>query len=889
MLILALYNFALSFSFQDISYIYYVILIVCFEAFSLMGHGLLFEFLPILQPTGQYLFMVSNPILVIALILFARSFLELPDYIPKFDLYFFVLIGVLAASVVFSQLTDLIVFISIRNYLCGFAAVVVLLLALRIYIKGYELGLYFALSMAPVVIFGILPLLASFDLIPVSFITSFGIEIGVMITVSLISLGLVYRVNNTRREKEEAQAEAILNLHKSDRLKDEFLANTSHELRTPLHGIIGIASSMLDGAVGKLTQPVIDNLTLITNSGKRLSNLINDILDFSKIRNQELEIKKRPVSIREVADIVIRLCTPLLRGDRLKIINKIMPDIPPVIGDEDRLQQIMYNLVGNAIKFTDSGEVTISAKVEKNMVSVTIADTGIGIPWDKLDTIFHSFEQLDASLTRQYGGTGIGLSITKNLIELHGGSISVNSKVGVGSQFTFTLPASAEDEKPIQLDTAVTEIAKLQADTISEPFLSEKDPSVLAANRNYKVLIVDDDPINLMVLHNQLSIHNYQIIEATNGREALAIVESENRPDIILLDLMMPHMNGFETTMKIREKFSIDTLPIIIVTARNNVLDLVLALESGASDYLAKPYSQNELIARVRLHIGLLKTSQQLRDHQLHLDSEVKERTREVQEQKQQIDDSIEYASTIQSSIFPLEVTMDRYLDDYFILWKPRDIVSGDFYWFFESGDNCLLALADCTGHGVPGAFMTMIAKSLLERVVEEKCSDDPARIIAELNIMVRRFLHREYEQSISNDGLDIGICYCMPKERKMVFASAGIHLFLNKSDEVLRIKGNRAGIGFSDSREDYVFTNHTVDLDEGDNCYLATDGFTDQIGGEMGFSFGKSRFMNLIKELKDKNYSEQKIAMERRIADFMGTSEMQRDDMSIFAFRVQI
>ncbi|HEY9600750.1 MAG TPA: cache domain-containing protein, partial [Allocoleopsis sp.] len=216
-------------------------------------------------------------------------------------------------------------------------------------------------------------------------------------------------------------------LQRLDQLKDEFLANTSHELRTPLNGIIGIAESLMDGVTGSLPDETRYNLSLVVSSGRRLANLVNDILDFSKLRNETLELQIKPVEMRAIASVVLTLSRPLIGQKDLQLINRISPDLPRVNADENRVQQILHNLVGNAIKFTDSGTVEISAEIvdgeesrgdfreeysssfsRSQMLAISVSDTGIGIPDDKLDRVFESFEQADGTIARQYGGTGLG-------------------------------------------------------------------------------------------------------------------------------------------------------------------------------------------------------------------------------------------------------------------------------------------------------------------------------------------------------------------------------------------------------------------------------------------------------------------------------------------------
>ncbi|HBB31682.1 MAG TPA: hypothetical protein DDZ80_23260 [Cyanobacteria bacterium UBA8803] len=391
-------------------------------------------------------------------------------------------------------------------------------------------------------------------------------------------------------------------LQRLDKLKDEFLANTSHELRTPLNGIIGIAESLIDGAAGPLTDRQIANLGMIAFSGKRLSNLVNDILDFTKLKNRDIQLQRKPVDFRQIADIVLTLCQSSIGGKPVELKNQIPPDLPAVDGDENRLQQIMYNLVGNGIKFTDSGSVTVSATLRNGFMEVTVADTGIGIPAGKFDDIFKSFEQVDASISRPYGGTGLGLSITKQLVELHGGTIRVESQVGVGSRFIFTLPITAQTPEPT-LDIGQPVARVRQHVELSPLPLSPTVPS----NQQLTILVVDDEPINLQVVVNHLSLQKYAIVQATNGIEALEKIQQGLRPDLILLDIMMPKMSGYQVCRTIRQQFPASEMPVVMLTAKNQVSDLVAGLDAGANDYVTKPVLKNELLARIKTHINLSK------------------------------------------------------------------------------------------------------------------------------------------------------------------------------------------------------------------------------------------------------------------------------------------
>jgi len=433
-----------------------------------------------------------------------------------------------------------------------------------------------------------------------------------------------------------------VDLQRLDKLKDEFLANTSHELRTPLNGIIGITEALIDGSTGPTPPETKANLSMIVASGRRLSRLVDDILDFSKLKNKNLELQLQSVNLREITEVVIALSRPLLGRKTVQLVNLIPNNLPLAQADNNRVQQILHNLIGNAIKFTERGNIEVAAKVverkrgpeKKNWLAITVADTGIGIPSDKTSEIFESFEQLPG-----YHGTGLGLAVTRQLVRLHGGEIWVESTVGEGSRFTFTLPISASQKAPVKesdlltsppqsfplsLPNKVHELTSLENIPVLPSGVHQLKP---ADANHFVILIVDDEPVNLHVLINHLSLYNYVTISASSGLETLEVLE-KGCPDLILLDVMMPHMTGYEVTRRIREKWGADELPIILLTAKNQESDLITGLEIGANDYLVKPVSKNELLARIKTHIHI----KQLKAETLQLAIESEKRLRQFLE-----------------------------------------------------------------------------------------------------------------------------------------------------------------------------------------------------------------------------------------------------------------
>jgi diguanylate cyclase (GGDEF)-like protein len=415
------------------------------------------------------------------------------------------------------------------------------------------------------------------------------------------------KINNLIREMQKYARELEEKnqyLNHLNELKDEFLANTSHELRTPINGIIGIVESMVDGATGTLTNEQKYNLTIVSHSGKRLSNMINDILDFTKLKNKEIVLQIKPVDLKIIADTVLALSKSLIKGKELKLINELDEALPTVSADENRIQQILYNLIGNSIKFTEKGEIAISAKVVDSLVAVTVADTGIGISEEKFDRIFESFEQVDGSTAREYGGTGLGLSITRKLVELHGGTICVESKLGEGSRFTFTIPVSEVKKEDIAHDENQKPLLDME-DFAAGEAAAEQTQIAANAGDGPRILVVDDEPVNIQVLSNFLSMRNYAVFKAYNGAGALKLVENNEKFDLILLDVMMPKMSGYEVCQHLREQYSLFDLPILMLTAKNQIQDIVLGFQSGANDYVQKPFDKDELMARVRTLLSL--------------------------------------------------------------------------------------------------------------------------------------------------------------------------------------------------------------------------------------------------------------------------------------------
>lgn len=610
---LGLYHLILFFLVRDQTYLFFGLFGLCTGFVWLASIGYATEWFWPSYPRFTYYFLclmgVANQLLLIR---FTQIYLNTQIYTPKWHVVLSI------SSVGFFVALLLIPWRDIYFYLYFplllFSQLVFVVVGVGSWLRKYRPATIYLIANVAQIAGLILLVLFILQILPKNNLTAYSSQIGSALQMILFALGLADRINVLRAEKMEAQEEALQhqeqaldNLRQVDKLKDEFLANTSHELRTPLNGIIGLADSLLDGIAGQLPKKAIHDLSMIVSSGRRLSTLINDILDFSKLKHQELALQSKPLDLNTLTDVVLILSQPLIKDKPLQLINHMTGDLPLVQADENRVQQILHNLVSNAIKFTESGTVELSAQLANTpgQLAITVSDSGIGMTAEQLERIFISFEQADGNIAREFGGTGLGLSITKQLVELHGGTIWAESKVGQGSHLTFTLPLA--EEGAIMADHSTIP----HRHPLLEPLrpLTERSNALVPANTDghFNVLIVDDEPINLQVLQNHLSLNNYHITRASNGPDALDLFEHGQAFDLVILDVMMPRMSGYEVCKQLRQSYSARQLPVVMLTAKNQVSDLISGFEAGANDYLSKPFSKEELLTRIQTHIRLAK------------------------------------------------------------------------------------------------------------------------------------------------------------------------------------------------------------------------------------------------------------------------------------------
>ena len=390
----------------------------------------------------------------------------------------------------------------------------------------------------------------------------------------------ITELDQSRSEKEETN----LRLEEANQHKSKFISSMSHELRTPLNGILGFTELLKSEHFGNMNETQRDFVIQIENSGKHLLELISGLLDVAKIDSGSMLVDLEICKPQDIFLSVVGLIQPQLAEKTINLKQLIDPTVEDIVCDMRKVKQIMVNLISNAIKYTsENGTIEIILTKEPGLIRIIVSDNGIGISKKDQEIIFDEFAQANRSRDEALGGTGIGLALSRRLVELHGGEIGVESEEEKGSKFWFTIPVrNAPEEKP-----------KFKA---IEPEINLDFP------KGYSILVVEDNQTNLDMIKYLLSIHNHQVSVARNGKEAISKAQSI-KPNLILMDIRMPIMDGLEATKIFREMDFFTNTPIIALTASAGENSREDCLNAGCTDHISKPIQSSELFSMLKLYL----------------------------------------------------------------------------------------------------------------------------------------------------------------------------------------------------------------------------------------------------------------------------------------------
>lgn len=420
------------------------------------------------------------------------------------------------------------------------------------------------------------------------------------LAIAIQQVRLVEQLQQELKERQQAQqqlTERNQELARATRLKDEFLANMSHELRTPLNAILGMTEGLQEGVFGPINDQQTESLHTIETSAVHLLSLINDILDVAKIESGQIELECTSIPVAPLCSSSLAFIKQQALKKSIQIKTHLPANLPNLLVDERRTRQALINLLTNAVKFTpEGGRITLTVSLQSGtpiaqpqFLRIAIADTGIGIAPDNLEKLFRPFVQIDSTLSRQYSGTGLGLSLVKQIAELHGGQVALTSELGVGSCFTIDLPC--DPNAPITVPR--------------EPLLVPREPIIPPqlepdhATPSPLILLAEDNEANINTVSGYLKAKGYRLSLAKTGLEAIDIAQADH-PDLILMDIQMPGMDGLEAMQHIRRLPGLHNVPIIALTALTMAGDRDRCLAAGANEYLAKPVKLRQLVATIQ-------------------------------------------------------------------------------------------------------------------------------------------------------------------------------------------------------------------------------------------------------------------------------------------------
>ncbi len=856
LLTLIIYNLFLFFFTRDRNSLYYMMSVASGMLFVLSFYGLSFQHL-----WPESLWWTNRSVLVgifstsFSILLFSRSFLKLPEMKPTMARVLLVIAVINMIGLVASLVAPYSWMIRIALVMCLFY-VLPLISAVMLMIRGMRVAYFYTLSWA--VYLGGVPLivLKSFGILPDTFITNWLFLIGAAWQAILLAIGLTDKINTMStsllelnrdleirvRDRTRELTEANDKLLEMDRIKSNFFANISHEIRTPLTLILSPVESALQG---DRNMPVDDAFLLnIHRNAIRLLKLINNLLDFSKIEAGQMVLNVKELNVARILRVFVDSVLSSAESKRVSLEFFTDREDISLFLDLEKFDRIILNLFSNALKFTDTGgAIAVRLRASDDLCRIEISDSGVGIPPDKIDRIFDRFSQADMTSTRSYEGTGIGLALAKEFVEMHGGSIAVTSRhIGDypddhGSVFTVFLPTGKkhlEGRSDItfitdsQIEESVSDHASVMAGFISR--LERPRPSLRSAHRAGKdgddvpgdetrkrILIVEDNP-DMRDFLTMLLERDYEIHVAFNGEEGLRATR-DLRPDLVLSDVMMPIMNGYDMTREIKGDGELDFIPVILLTAKADMAYKIEGLEHGADDYLTKPFNSKELLARIRTLLNNHEYQKLIRTRNLEMERD------------------LEVARKLQQKLLPESMPIIPGYELY-SFYIPMDKVGGDFYDYRLRDGILDIFIADVSGHGLPGAFLATLTKLTLDNIHDRS---SPVRVQTMLNEVITR--------SVVDSGfVTTFFCSIDTGNNVMRFTNAG-HcppiVYRRRSGEFFELHSAGNPLGWL---KDLELEEKEFRLEKGDRVIFYTDGITECRIGDRIF-FGEEKLRDFIRE----------------------------------------
>jgi signal transduction histidine kinase/CheY-like chemotaxis protein len=648
-------------------------------------------------------------------------------------------------------------------------------------------------------------------------------------------------------------------LQEKDRLKTEFFANISHEFRTPITLTLGPLEALLAGRHGQLPEEVVQQCHLMVRNQHRLLTLINQILDLAKLEAGQMKLKVSPVrNLNEFCRRSLEVFRPMATGRGVELREQLADEVnaAPVFFDVERIETAIFNLLSNALKFTKKGFVELSTAVDGSELLLSIRDSGVGIRKDQIGQLFERFRQADGSATREFAGTGIGLALVKQIVELHGGRVEVQSVYGEGTTFHLRVPLGAAHYDPAAIVSEATEattgaagkaLASVAlegaADTEGVDALNAAAEKARSADRS-TLLFTDDNADLRRYVHGLLAPH-YNVFLAINGADGLEKA-ARYGPDIILSDLMMPKMTGIEFCQALRRDPRFEGLPFVLLTAKATTESKIDGLQVGADDYLSKPFSEPELAARLK-NLLLLRQNQQ------------------------QVKRDLVAARGIQQAMLPARESEVGNVQIQ-VCYRPSEDLSGDFYDFRALGEWMYVLLADVTSHGTAAAQVTYLVRELFRRATD---AASPPTLQQVVHLMREGYAAYQLE-------LDVGFLLMRLHQRDLTG-----EVVRGNAPSPVMLQAGRANalpmlpnMELSARRDESSVAVSQIAVPADATLFLFTDGaFEFRAGGR---PFGMKRLLGVIGELPETGWSD---ALVERLTEAQASRRF-GDDITVLRVR---